>query len=169
MLKQPENGAGGWHHCLSAQPPAEQQLCSWAHMRTELPHLKTSFTISPPFSPLFPPLLPLLAVTLPLSCCLSLLLCPSVSSLHCLFSYTIYCHHLSRSVRNPAQSLWSFPKVSQKILAILPQCHMVPCGSAFLCQTASSPRPLVLRVLPAVVVWGSEQETSSRYQRGKRQ
>lgn len=44
----PEDGTGGWHHCLSAQLPAEQQLYSWAHTRTDLPNPKAVFPFSPP-------------------------------------------------------------------------------------------------------------------------
>lgn len=74
------------------------------------------------------------------------------------FFYTICCH-LSSSVSNSTQSLQSFPKVSKKILIILLQCedHMVTSGTA--CpslrgrgKTASSPYPLILHELLAVIL-----------------
>ena len=92
---------------------------------------------------------------------LCLLACPCFFApqtvLSIVFFYIICCRHLSSSVSNPAQSLWSFPKVSQKILPIFPHCYMVPSGSALPClrrqgEIASPPGPFVLRVLPAIVL-----------------
>lgn len=149
MLMWPEDGAGGWHHCLSVQLPAEQQLCSWAHMRTGLPNPKRAFPFSPPCT--FSSFSFIICGQLPLS----LVACPcffAPETVLSIFSfYTVCCYHISSSVPNPTQSLQSFPKVSQKILPILPHCHIVPSGRALLCprgwgEIASSPHPLILHV-----------------------
>lgn len=143
--------------------------CSWSHMRTDLPNPKRAFPFSPPctfssFSYITyshtPSLLLPVFVSLPLR-----------KSFPSFFSYTSCCHHLSSSVPNITQSVQSFPKVSQKILPILPHCHMVPSGSALphsqrVGETPSFPHPLILPVLPAIVLWGRVQETRSCYQRG---
>lgn len=97
-------------------------------MRTDLPNPKIDLPFSPPctFSS-FSYITHSHTPSLLLPILVSLL---SGSSFHYFFFYTICYHHLSSSVLNIIQSIQSFPKVSQKILPILPRCHVFPSGSA---------------------------------------